>query len=216
MGSRERAIDAGAARGRELRHRVSAEARSVRLAGGISQADLAGPLGLSRSQLSRIERGLSPLDLEVAARLFALLGHELSVRAYPVGDPIRDAAQASLIDRLRAASHPSIRWRTEVPFPDPGDLRAWDMTGQAPEVRIAVEAESRPRDLQALARRLALKIRDGGFERLILLVADTRTNREVMRAHPEWVAEHFPLPGGRALELLRAGVQPPENALIRL
>jgi transcriptional regulator with XRE-family HTH domain len=169
MSSRERSIDVGAARGRELRLRLSAEARTARLAAGISQADVARPLGLSRSQLSRIERGRSPLDLEVAARLFALLGLELAVRAYPVGDPIRDAAQSALIERLRAASHPSIRWRTEVPFPDPGDLRAWDATGQAPALRIAVEAESRLHDLQALGRRLGLKLRDGGFDRLICL-----------------------------------------------
>jgi hypothetical protein len=133
-----------------------------------------------------------------------------------VGDPIRDAPQSALIDRLRAMSHPSIRWRTEVPFPDPGDLRAWDATGQAPALRIAVEAESRLHDLQALGRRLGLKLRDGGFDRLILLVADTRTNRQIVRLHADWVAEQFPLPGRRALELLRAAVQPPANALILL
>lgn len=178
--------------------------------------DVAAPLGLSRSQVSRVERGLSPLDLETLARLFALLGLELSARAYPAGDPIRDAAQSALIDRLRATAHPSIRWRTEVPFPDPGDLRAWDATGQATDLRVAIEAESRLHDLQALGRRLGLKVRDGGFDRLILVVADTRSNRYVVRTHADWVAEHFPLPGRRALELLRAAVQPPQDALILL
>jgi transcriptional regulator with XRE-family HTH domain len=216
MGSRERAIDIGAAQGRELRHRIAREARSARLSAGLSQDRVATALGLSRSQLSRIERGRCPLDLETGARLFAVLGLDLAVRAFPAGDPVRDAAQLALIGRLRSAAHPSIRWRTEVPFPDRGDLRAWDATGIGPAVRVAAEAETRLHDLQALGRRLALKKRDGGFDRLVLVVADTRLNRSIVREHADWVSEAFPLPGRRALELLRAGVQPDEDSLILL
>lgn len=216
MSTRERAIDAGAARARALVPRIAEEARNARLAAGLGQEDVARAIGLSRSQLSRIERGLAPLDLATLARLFAVLGHELSVRAYPSGDPLRDAGQLALLDRFRARCHPSIRWRTEVPMPTPGDLRAWDLVGIADGLRVACDAETRLRDLQALDRRLSLKQRDSGFDRVALVVADTRWNRSVVRAHQDWVRERFPVPSARALELLGAAVEPPGDALVLL
>ena len=217
MGSRERTVEVGAARGREILARLVAEARTARLASGLGQLDVARALGISRSQLSRIERGLSPdLSIDTAARLFAILGQDLSVRAYPAGDPIRDAAHAALLERLRVRCHGSFRWRTEVPFPIQGDLRAWDATAVCPETRIGVEAETRLRDVQALDRRLALKERDGGMDRLILLVLASRSNREAIRSHGDILSARFPVPGPRALALLGAGVDPGGNALLLL
>ena len=217
MGSRERAVEVGAARAREVLARLVAEARTARLASGLGQQDVARALGISRSQYSRIEGGLSPdLSIAMAARLFAVVGQDLSVRAYPAGDPIRDAAHAALLERLRIRCHRSFRWRTEVPLPIPGDLRAWDATAVCPETRIGIEAETRLSDVQALDRRLALKERDGGMDRLMLLVLDSRSNRDVIRSHGEILAVRFPVRGARALELLGAGVDPGGNALILL
>lgn len=217
MGSRERAIDIGAARARDILARLMAEARAARLAAGLGQHDVAAALGISRSQYSRLERGLSPdISINRAARLFAVLGHELSVRTFPAGDPIRDVAHTALLERLRVLCHRSFRWRTEVPLPIPGDLRAWDATAVCPTCRIGVEAETRLRDIQALDRRLALKERDGDMDRLVLLVLDSRSNREVLRAHGNIFAVRFPVPGARAMELLGAGVDPGGNALVLL
>lgn len=217
MGGRERAVDIGAARARDTLARLAAEARTTRLAAGLSQRDLGEAIGLSRSQVSRIERGLSPeLTIVVASRLFAVLGMNLSVRVYPAGNPIRDAAHAALLERLRARCHRSFRWATEVPFPKPGDLRAWDATATAPAVRIGIEAETRIRDGQALDRRLALKERDGGMDRMILLVASTRANHAALRAYGDILRSRFPVDGRRALELLGAGADPGGNALIVL
>ena len=217
MGSRERAIDIGAARAREIVTRLMAEARTARLGAGLGQDDVAAALGISRSQYSRMERGLSPdVSIDRAARLFAVLGQELSVRTFPAGDAIRDVAHAALLERLHARCHRSFRRRTEVPLPISGDLRAWDATAVCPTCRIGVEAETRLRDIQALDRRLALKERDGGMDRLVLLVLDSRSNREVVRAHGEILAVRFPVHGARALELLGAGVDPGGNALVLL
>jgi transcriptional regulator with XRE-family HTH domain len=217
MGSRERAIDVGAARAREILARLPAEARSARLANGLGQADVASSLGISVAQYSRIERGLSPdLMVATAVRLFAVLGLDLSIRAYPAGDPIRDVAHAALLERLHMACHRSIVWRTEVPFPLTGDLRAWDATAVCPAFRAGVEAETRSRDVQALDRRLALKERDGAMDRVILLVLDSRANRNVLREHATQLLLRFPIPGPRALELLGAAADPGGNALIFL
>ena len=217
MGSRERAIDIGAARAREILARLPAEARSARLTSGLGQAEVASALGLSVAQYSRIERGLSPdLSISTAVRLFAVLGLDLSVRAYPAGDPIRDVAHAALLERLHVRCHPSIVWRTEVPFPIAGDLRAWDATAVFPGFRAGIEAETRFRDVQALDRRLALKERDGGMDRVILLGLDSRSNRGVLNESGSQLLLRFPIPGKRALELLGVGVDPGGNALILL
>jgi transcriptional regulator with XRE-family HTH domain len=217
MGSRERPVDVGAARAREILSRLPAEARKARLDCGLGQDEIARALGLSVSQYSRIERGLSPdLAIVTAVRLFAVLGFDLSIRAYPAGDPIHDAAQIALLERLHVRCHRSIIWRTEVPFPIPGDLRAWDATAVCPAFRAGVEAETRIRDVQALDRRLALKERDGGMDRLFLLVLDSRTNRAALRLHGEQLLHRFPIAGTRALELIGAGADPGGNVLILL
>jgi transcriptional regulator with XRE-family HTH domain len=106
MGSRERAIDIGAARAREVLARLPTEARSARLGAGLTQEFVANAVGLSRSQYSRIERGLSPdLSIRLASLLFAVLGYDLAIRPYPAGDAVRDAAHAGLLQRLRTRCH---------------------------------------------------------------------------------------------------------------
>ncbi len=82
--------------------------------------------------------------------------------------------------------------------------------------RNGVEAETRPRDRQALERRLALKLRDGDVTSMSLLLLDSRHNRDFVRANREVLVERFPVPGRRALELLGAGVDPAGNSIILL
>ena len=82
--------------------------------------------------------------------------------------------------------------------------------------RHGVEAETRPRDRQALERRLALKLRDGDVTHMTLLLLDSRHNRTFMRAHGEILCGAFPVPGSRALELLAAGVDPGGSAIVLL
>ena len=151
--------------------------------------------------------------------MLAALGLELSVRAYPAGEPIRDSAHAALLDRLRRRLHPALRWQTEVPLPDPRERRAWDalVTGRdaTGAWRLGVEAETRPRDLQALERRLALKERDGAVDAVLLLLGNTRHNRHLTRVAPSLV-DRLPVPGRRALELLAAGARPEAGAVLLL
>jgi transcriptional regulator with XRE-family HTH domain len=217
MGSRERPVDVGAARGRALTSTVLSELRLARLDRNLSGEVVASAVGISSAQYSRIERALvRGLTIEQASSLLAVVGLELSIRVYPGGQPLRDEAHASLLNRLRAELHRTLKVLAEVPFPHPGDRRAWDLVVLGTAWRHAFEAETRPRDLQALERRLALKLRDGGVDAVSLLLLDSRYNRAFVREHATALRERFPVPGNRALELLRAGVDPGAGSVILL
>lgn len=210
-------MDVGAARGRAATAGVLADLRAARLDRGLGGADIAREIGISPAQYSRIERGMTDsLSIEQASVLLAAVGLDLSVRSYPGGEPLRDSAHVALIGRFRAELHRSLRILTEVAFPAPGDRRAWDVVVVGPDWRHAAEAETRPRDRQALERRLALKFRDGNVSSMSLLLLDSRHNRDFVRANLDVMSERFPIPGRRALELLRAGLDPGGNAIILL
>jgi hypothetical protein len=121
-----------------------------------------------------------------------------------------------LLERLRRHLHPTLRLRTEVPMPDRGDLRGWDGVVVAEGWADPVEAETRPTDVQALQRRLALKLRDSGFTEVILLMLDSRHNRSLVREYRHFLSDAFPVPGHRALELLGAGVDPGGSSIVLL
>jgi transcriptional regulator with XRE-family HTH domain len=216
MPSRERAVDRASARARAMVADLGRELHEARLDRAISLADLSHATRLSPSQISRIERGLTRnLGIPQIARLLAAVGLDLSARAYPAGEPIRDVAHQRLLASLRARLHPSLVWRTEVPLPIQGDLRAWDAVILGRSWQVGVECETRPRDLQALERRIALKERDGGLHSLVLLLRDSEHNRRLVQGAAGLVAR-FPTPGPRALALLGEGKSPGGNAIVRL
>lgn len=172
---------------------------------------------MSPAQYSRLERGLTTsVSMEQASILLAIVGLELRFRAYPQGEPLRDRAHVALLERLRTRVHSSLRFRTEVPFPSPDDRRAWDAVISGTGWRNGIEAETRPRDRQALERRLALKLQDGDVTSMSLLLLDSRYNRDFVRANRDVLVERFPVPGRRAVELLSAGVDPGGNSVILL
>ena len=219
MSTRRRAQDIGAARARDLLATVAREALAARSNSGLSQDRVAAAAGMSRPKYGRIERGEDrDVGLSSLARIGAALGLELSVRFYRVGDPVRDAGQLALLERFRRRCHPSLSITTEVPFPRPGDLRAWDavVSGFASRARCAVEAETRPSDVQALDRKLALKLRDGQADHLILVLSDTRHNRAFLDGPGRQLRDRLPLPGPRALALLGKGLDPGASAIVVL
>ena len=61
---------------------------------------------------------------------------------------------------------------------------------------------------------MALKLRDGDVSSMSLLLLDSRHNRDFVRAHYDVLTERFPVPGRRAVELLRAGVNPGGSSVI--
>ena len=167
--------------------------------------------------MSRIERGAAPwVTFETLAVIAAVLGLDLPLRAFPIGNPIRDVAQLQLLAKLRALLSPGLTWRTEVPLPNPGDLRAWDGFIRCSGVRIGVECETRVTDWQELDRRTSMKRREGGVDHVILVLANTRNNRTFVRDHAAAIAASFPLDARSALTALAAGQDPGGSAVIFL
>jgi transcriptional regulator with XRE-family HTH domain len=216
MGVRERRADLGSQRARAILVELGGELHRARLEHGLSQAAVAAAVGMSRSQVSRIENALvAEVPLSRLARLMAVVGLELSARAYPAGSPIHDRAHRALLERLRARASPAAVWRFEVPLGRPGDLRAWDAVLRIAGRRLAVEAETRPRDVQALQRRVSMKLRDDReVSGVLLLLADTRHNRSLLREHGEALRADLPLAGAEILRSLAAGRHPAGSGIV--
>lgn len=216
MATIERARDRGSRQLRRISLEVGQELRDARLGSGLSQDHVANVARLTQSRISRTERGQLPTPrLEELTAHSAALGQRLSVKLYPEGIAVRDAPQLSLLQRLRVVVDGGFGWRTEVPVGGPDDLRAWDalLTGPA---TIAIDAETRLRDMQALQRREELKLRDSGVDRLVLLVAATRHNRAVLREFRSALASTFPLDSRETLAALRTGRAPAQNGIVLL
>ena len=101
-------------------------------------------------------------------------------------------------------------------MPVDGDRRAWDAVIDVGGRRAGCEAETRLGDVQALERRLALKLRDGAVDVLILVVADTAHNRAILRAHRDALRSQFPLDGRHVFAAFANGHLPAANAIVVL
>jgi transcriptional regulator with XRE-family HTH domain len=197
-----------------LLRRLGREARDLRLRAGLSQAQLARALGCSRQWVGDFELGrLRVVDLRRSTMLFAYLGHKLVMNAYPAGEPLRDTGQLRLLERFNERLSPAWRRFSEAVMPVSGDLRAWDELLRGPVI-IGVEAETRPGDLQSIERGISAKQRDSRVDRVVLVLADTPTNRQLVRAHIGMLRQSFPLDTRACLAALGAGRDPGANGLV--
>lgn len=162
---------------------IGAEIRAARRAAGISQDALGASVGLSGSEVGRVERDEAPwLTVVHAARLLGAVGLDVWVRAYPGGPPVRDAAHLQLLARFEGRLPVSVKCRREWPIPHDRDRRALDLFLEGLPMRTGVEAETTLNDLQALERDINLKRRDARLDRMILLVRESTRNRVILRS----------------------------------
>lgn len=216
MAVRERPTDAGVRRARQLNRMIGAELRGGRRMAGISQDALGAALGISGSEVGRIERGEAPwLTVAQASRTLRAVGLDLWARTYPAGPPLRDAGHLRLLADFEARLPPTVRCRREWPIPTAKDQRALDMLLDGLIPRTAVEAETNLHDLQALERDINLKRRDAGIERMILVVRGTKRNREILRA-AEAFRRSFPCTTRAVLAALSRGRAPEADGIVML
>lgn len=220
MSTRERAASRGSRMAREDLARIGAEFRNARVGAGLTLVAVGRAVGLSKSHLARIERAqVLNIGMQHLVRIGAVLGLDVRIRAYPGGDPLRDAGHVRLGGRFRGRLHPGIRVRSERLLPNVADARAWDLWLDGwPAGRnrdgLAAELETRITDYQALMRRLNRKVRDGGVSSVLLIVAGTPSNRRAIAAAGAQVAADFPISARSALASLAAGERPSGSALI--
>jgi transcriptional regulator with XRE-family HTH domain len=211
---RDPRVRRGYERGRRLLVDVVGELRDARLAAGLTQAAVARALGVSQKQISRIELGSAGADVVQLAAFAAVVGLDFVVKLYPGGAPVRDRASARMLARLQGLLPTQYVWRTEVVIPIPGDQRAIDAMIIEPRIDTGFEFESRVPRAEGLARRLMLKQRDAGLTSMVLVLADTRANREAVAAADPTIRGAFPLEGRAVLAALRAGRAPEANGIL--
>jgi len=187
-----------------------------RLTLGVSQEHLAAVAGLARRRYGRIERGQLPATLRELDAIAAALGLELSVRLFPAGPPVRDAGQALRLTRILAHARPPLRHGVEIGLPGTAgrfEQRAWDAMLVGGGERTAIELETRIRDAQAMRRRHDLKRRDDPTEHFVLLVADTRHNRRIVKELAPLFDDLPRLRPSAVYLALEAGRHPPTGLL---
>ena len=210
-----RAADLGTRLGLSAIAELGRVTRDARLAAGLSQTELAVAAGMSKSAVARYESGhYRAAKLLPAARMLRVLGHEMRLAAYPAGTPLRDAGHAKLVGRILDEVGDPLRYGTDVPLPNPGDMRAWDILLMLDRRRVALEAEMRLRDLQELVRRVHTKRRDGMVDGLVIVLADTRHNRSLLPALEAMLPDYPRLSGARFVSALREGRLPPDGIVL--
>jgi transcriptional regulator with XRE-family HTH domain len=212
----ERLLDRGRTRGRKINRVLGQETRNARRGAGISQTALGAAVGLSKTEIGRIERGEAPwLTILHAAALLSVVGLELGASAYPAGSPLRDRGHLRLLADFEARLPANLGRVREWAIPIPGDPRAVDLVLTGLPVRIGVEAETVLDDLQALERDIRKKQRDGQLGRIILLVRGSHRNREIL-AGADALRRAFPLRTRHAMAALARGADPGADGIVLL
>ena len=217
MGSKESTADRGRRLAREDHHQVIRELHGARLRLGRSRLSVAIALGIDPQRLGRIEREeIVSADPEVLGALAAVLGLRLKMTLFPAGDPLGDRVQLPMLEAFRARLHPSLAWRTEVGLPIPGDTRAWDAVTIAEDGSwTGIEGISRIAAVDMTLRRANQKQRDDPRIRsVILVVNDTRHNREALGAGIATIRAGYPLDTRAVLACLSVGRTPPLNGIV--
>lgn len=215
MTTRTRSLDEARRRTGRLAHELGDELRAARHVAGLTQRHVASAIGSSQAEISRRERGRVPgMGLDRLAMHAAALGLRTSVRLWPAGGAIRDAAQARYIAAFVARVGRAWRVLLEAPIPIAGDLRAIDVVLRSATGSVAVEVITRLSDLQAQVRAAQLKARDGGATRLVIVVAGTHANRRAVAESRAALLATFDIDARRVLTELADGRVPQRDAVI--
>jgi len=175
---------------RALRHRLR-----------LTQDDVAGRAGTSRSQVGRAERGRADeLRLIEVERIARALGARLDLRISWNGealDRLLDAAHAAIVDAV-VATLKALGWETavEVSFSVRGERGSFDILARRPatNVVLVVEVKSVVPDVQATLMTLDRKARlaptvarELGWPvdavARLLVVGESRTSRRRVESH---------------------------------
>lgn len=181
----------------------------------MSQAMVAGRIGCSHQLVSLMERDQVAATLDMLAAFGAAVGLDVTLRAFDGGSPLRDAGQLAILARFHArllTAHWEIR--SEVPVTrDPRDRRAFDNVLRRGSEVVAVEAIARLTDAQEQARRIVLKQTAAAIPVVVLVLGESRHNREAVKIAAPTLIDAFPLAPRTVIASLRAGRTPAANGI---
>ncbi len=205
---RNRAVDRGRARGRELERRIGRELRLARVSHGYSQEEVARRAGVSQSTVSKVELGEARASVDVLARTAAACDHELAIKLFPAAaSRLRDTPQLSLAEPIIREAHPVWHASTEVAA---GDGRAADLVLEHPVEVLHAEIESGIVDFQAQfrpaqAKRQVLADRFDRPVRLIIVVPDSHVVRRRLEGHADFIRRMLPASSREVWRAIRSG-----------
>ena len=215
MANRIRPIDEARRAWHQRRLELGAELRSQRVIGGASQADVGAAIGVSKSEVSRRERGEAPyVTAQSLQQHAAAVGLRMSLTLHPIGGRVRDSAQLAYVHRFLERVSTEFARELEAVIALPGDPRAVDIVLRASGCLIAIEIITRLGDVQAQLRVARIKARDIGATRLIIGVAATHANRRALDAARPALVGAWDLDTRRVLAALAAGRQPDNDAIV--
>ena len=210
--------------------RIGRSVRAIRVRLGLRQLDVARRAKVSRTFVSKVERGLArSSDLGRTESLCRALGAELDVRVRWHGeglDRLFDEGHAAIVDRLVAILRAG-GWDValEVTFNDYGDRGSIDVFAWHPPTRslLVVEVKSVVPDAQGTLAPLDRKMRvapklarardwDPGTVSRLLVVGDTTTNRTRVRRFADLFDAALPIRGRN----VRSWIERPTGSLAAL
>jgi transcriptional regulator with XRE-family HTH domain len=191
--------------------RVGRVLREVRIRRGWRQRDLATAAGVSQALISRIELGrLEHVSLQRLRLVGATLDIAISIEAWwRAGDLDRliDRGHAALVEHV-VGDLRDHGWltRVEVTFNHFGERGSADIVAWHPPTRtlLIIEVKTRIGDVQATASTFERKVRvlpevladeegwDPAVVGRLLVIADTRANRSIVREHRQIFSSIWP------------------------
>lgn len=215
MATKETRTQRARRRGRALVGQATGALREARIAAGLSQAFVARQLGRTQQFVSLLEANQVPeLSIQALSEWASIFGLEPSLPLRQIGSSLRDKGHQALIGRFLAIVSPTWRMRREMPFPNTGDPRSWDVLLRLAGQIVGVEAETRIRDIQALVRRMRERARDGGVDWIVLVLSDSVTNRQLVGQLRNALGSEFNSAPSDLMNALRTGKPLPGSGVI--
>lgn len=180
-----------------------------RAAAHLTRAQASARAGIARSTLERIEGGDPTVGFHTLVAACDAVGLDLVCQLYPGrGVSLRDSGQMAVAQFLSAMA--SVRWRITLEETAGDHGEAIDMVLWGPEEIVAVEIERLIVSYESQRRRASIKrdwlaARHQRPVRLVMMLEDTRRNREAMSPWAALLEPTMPLGSRAVLTAIRAG-----------